>query len=152
MKVRDQAPLPNQLLFFIEENQTIGNYLLRVKTNWNEAVPDNACMATQFGETEDYIVFVSAPVGITTENVEQPFEVFYLPNNHFAISTYGLEENTVVYLTVTDMLGKTLIYQSLKKSGGSYDIEIDMSYIDKGMYIITLLTSENAYSQQIFVQ
>jgi len=41
-----------------------GEHRLRAKTNWNAPVPDDACEATTFGETEEYTVVTGATLDL----------------------------------------------------------------------------------------
>jgi len=40
----------------IPENASIGNHLMRAKTNWSGPVSNDACATSTYGETEDYLV------------------------------------------------------------------------------------------------
>ena len=42
----------------------LGEHSMRVKTNWNAGVPDDACELTTYGETEDYMVNVVTSLSI----------------------------------------------------------------------------------------
>ena len=42
----------------IPEDAALGQHVLRIKTNWNGAVPEDSCVETQYGETEDYTVII----------------------------------------------------------------------------------------------
>ena len=37
---------------------------MRVKTNWNSGVPDDACETPHYGQTEDYTVNIVTSLGI----------------------------------------------------------------------------------------
>ena len=48
----------------IPADATLGEHLMRAKTNWNNPVPDDACEETTYGETEEYTAIIDYPVGI----------------------------------------------------------------------------------------
>ena len=49
----------------IPANAPTGNHRMRAKSNWQAAVPDDACEVTQYGETEDYTVNIEEVLSIT---------------------------------------------------------------------------------------
>ena len=53
----------------IPASATLGQHLMRTKTNWAAGVPDDACETTQYGETEDYMINIlpaaAYDIGIT---------------------------------------------------------------------------------------
>ena len=40
----------------IPADAPVGEHVMRIKSNWNAAVPADSCELTQYGETEDYTV------------------------------------------------------------------------------------------------
>lgn len=110
---------------------------MRVKSNWQAPVPDDACEATQYGETEDY----SANMGVL--GVEDPtiteaeFTVISLPNNQYDI-TLTTEFDGVASIAIYNVLGQTLAYNNLEKQGDSYVYHLDMSYADTGVYFVKM--------------
>ncbi len=110
---------------------------MRVKSNWQAPVPDDACEETQYGETEDY----SANMGVLgTENqaiATAELLVVTKPNNQFEISLTTDFEG-VASIAVSNMLGQTLAFNNLEKEGNSYNYQLDMSYADAGVYFIRM--------------
>ena len=110
---------------------------MRVKSSWQEPVPDDACEVQQYGETEDY----SANMGIL--GLEDPaisnaeFTVISLPNNQYDI-TLTTEFDGIASIAVYNVLGQTLAYNNLEKQGNSYVYHLDMSYADTGVYFIKM--------------
>ena len=71
----------------IPSGETTGiQHRMRLKSNWQAPVPNDACETTQYGETEDY----SANMGILGVEdqtiIAAEFIVLTLPNNQFDIS------------------------------------------------------------------
>ncbi|MFK5982613.1 MAG: GEVED domain-containing protein [Flavobacteriaceae bacterium] len=116
---------------------TGSQHRMRVKSNWQAPVPDDACEETTYGETEDY----SANMGIL--GVEDPsisqaeFTVLTLPNNQFDI-TLTTSFDGVASIAIYNVLGQTLAFNNLNKEGDSYNYHLDMSYADAGVYFIKM--------------
>jgi len=114
-----------------------GAHRMRVKSNWQAPVPDDACEETQYGETEDY----TANVGdLSTEDqaiVAAELMVLTLANNQFDISL-TTEFEGVASIAISNILGQTLAFNNLEKEGNSYNYHLDMSYADAGIYFIKM--------------
>ena len=70
----------------IPEDATLGQHIMRAKTNWNNPVPDDACEETTYGETEDYTVNIVTSLGIDDLNQNSEFSVVSLGNNQFDVN------------------------------------------------------------------
>ena len=124
----------------IPVDATLGQHLMRVKTNWNADVPDDACETTQFGETEDYMINILPaaaydigvtdivnPITSTLSNAETiTIEIFNFGENdvtNFGVS-YSVNGGAEVVETFTETLasGTTAEY--------SFDATADMSQVE----------------------
>ena len=58
----------------IPADATLGQHLMRAKTNWQAGVPDDACELTTYGETEDYMINIlpAAAYDIGVTNITNP--------------------------------------------------------------------------------
>ena len=116
-----------------------GNHRMRVKTNWDAVVPDDACAETTYGETEDYTA------SIQTLSVEE----FSLTNNSdLKIIEKGENQfeavlNTPykgsVYAAIYNINGQQLKFKNLSRtSASSYVINLDMSQAAAGLYTLKI--------------
>lgn len=64
----------------------LGEHLLRAKTSWNAPVPDDACEASEYGETEDYKVNVGIYTNVSTRLInEAVLQLNALGNNRYEV-------------------------------------------------------------------
>ena len=81
----------------IPANATLGQHLMRTKTNWNATVPDDACELTTYGETEDYMVNVlpAAAYDIGVTNITNPVTGTLSNAETITIEIFNYGENDV---------------------------------------------------------
>jgi len=111
--------------------------LMRAKANWNAPVPADACEETTFGETEDYTAVVGTLGVDDISFTDADLIVTSLPNNIFDIKLITNYDGKA-YLAVYNMLGQQLTFKNIYKEGNSYDINLDMSAVSSGVYILKL--------------
>ncbi|RLD24705.1 MAG: hypothetical protein DRI54_05850, partial [Bacteroidetes bacterium] len=71
----------------VPADATLGEHLMRAKTNWNAPVPDDACFETTYGETEEYTVIIDNAVGIEDHAfLNDDLSIAYLPGDQFKIT------------------------------------------------------------------
>lgn len=110
---------------------------MRVKSNWQAPVPDDACEETQYGETEDYTanMGVLGIEDVTIANGEMI--VLTQSNNQFDI-TLITEFDGVASIAIYNVLGQILAFNNLEKEGDRFNYQLDMSYADAGVYFIKM--------------
>ena len=110
---------------------------MRIKSNWQAPVPDDACEETQYGETEDYTanIGVLGVEDVTISNGEMI--VLTKPNNLFDISLITTFEGTAS-IAIYNVLGQTLAFNNLEKEGDRFNYQLDMSYADAGVYFVKM--------------
>ncbi|AXG68872.1 hypothetical protein KORDIASMS9_01089 [Kordia sp. SMS9] len=123
----------------IPANANTGTHTMRAKINWNNAVPDDACENTAYGETEDYTVSVQ------TLSVE---EFAFGNNSDLSIIEKGENQfeavlntpyNGDVYAAIYNMNGQQLKFKNLSKSApNSYVVALDMSQAASGVYTLKI--------------
>ena len=130
----------------IPADAPLGEHSMRVKTNWNAGVPDDACEETTYGETEDYMVNVVTSLGFgEDELVESQFVIYSADNDNFMIKL-TTDYNDLMTFTVYDINGKILVFNNIEKTNGSsYVYDLDMSYADAGVYLIKMGNSTVGY-------
>ena len=123
--------------FNIPSDALPGMHRMRLKSNWQAVVPDDACEGTQYGETEDYTANTGI-LGLDDPAIsEAEFTVISLANNQYDI-TLTTEFDGVASIAIYNILGQTLAYNNLEKQGNSYVYHLDMSYADAGVYLIKM--------------
>ncbi|MCF6306673.1 MAG: T9SS type A sorting domain-containing protein [Flavobacteriaceae bacterium] len=119
----------------IPANATIGEHIMRAKTNWNAPVPADACEETTFGETEDY----TANIGVLGVNDfvinNSNLIITSIDNNNFEV-IFNSEFDGTVYMAIYNMLGQQLGVKLVENNGGSYRMNIDLSNVESGVYLI----------------
>ena len=130
----------------IPADAPLGEHSMRVKTNWNAGVPDDACEETTYGETEDYMVNVVTSLGFgEDELVESQFVIYSADNDNFMIKL-TTDYSDLMTFTVYDINGKILVFNNIEKTNGlSYVYDLDMSYADAGVYLIKMGNSTVGY-------
>ena len=98
--------------FLIPEDALTGPHILRAKANWAADVPNDACIETTYGETEDYSVFISeSSLGII-ENTFPENPIIY-PNPTDGNVSIDLRKNyNNVIMQLNDILGRQIIEKS----------------------------------------
>ena len=81
----------------IPVDATLGQHLMRTKTNWNATVPDDACATTQYGETEDYMINIlpAAAYDIGVTNITNPVTGSLSNAETVTIEIFNYGENDV---------------------------------------------------------
>lgn len=131
----------------------LGDHILRVKTNWDGSVPNDACEATGYGETEDYTTMVSPLTGLTDITFdESEMIVSETQNNQFKIRYAPEKINETLTVTVHNISGQKLISNRVEKNGDFYEFAFDMSYAKPGMYLVRLGTDTFGKVKRIIVK
>ncbi len=136
----------------IPSGSTIGQHLMRAKSNWNGPVPDDACLETNFGETEDYTAQIGT-VGIG-ENIfdENGLTVLTLDNNNFDVSLKTNNYSGDLNLSVYNTLGQRLLFKKLQNEGNLYNYKLDMSYVAQGVYLVRVGNKKDGRVKRIIVK
>ena len=130
----------------IPENAPIGQHLMRIKTNWNAGVPDDACEETQYGVTEDYTANIVESLSITDLDMSSSELVVYSNNNKDFVIKLLTGYSDTLNLRVYDTNGKLISTNSLEKSTSiSYIHNLDMGQVSPGVYLIQLGNSNTGF-------
>ena len=130
----------------IPSDAPLGEHSMRVKTNWNAGVPDDACEETTYGETEDYMVNVVTSLGFgENELSESQFKIYSADNDNFTIKL-TTDYSDLITFTVYDVNGKIVVFNNIEKTtGASYIYDLNMSYAASGVYLIKMGNSTVGY-------
>ncbi len=131
---------------------TLGQHLMRAKTNWNAPVPNDACEETTYGETEDY----TAQIGVlgTGENAldENAFTISSQDNKIFDVKLKTTNYSEDMILTVYNILGEKLLYRKLENEGNGYEYKLNLGYVASGVYLIRLGNNETGLVKRVIVK
>ena len=113
--------------FSIPSDATLGSHFIRFKSNWNAAVPDDACEATTYGEIEEYTVNIVESLGISDENILN-LRIFPNPvdGDIVTISTsiYGNK-----FVEVFDINGREVLSTTI------FNDNLNISSLEAGFYL-----------------
>ncbi|HOI32247.1 MAG TPA: GEVED domain-containing protein, partial [Bacteroidales bacterium] len=129
------------LTFVIAEDAQLGEHLMRIKTNWNAGVPDDACAETEYSETEDYMLNIVLPTGtIALPEMDSELELVHLGNKQYEVSFISEKLTTQVLINLHNSLGINLVENKVPYINDRYTYPLDMSYASPGVYIIRMGT------------
>lgn len=141
------------MLLPVTNTATLGEHILRVKTNYNNNVPEDPCEETVFGETEDYIVNIVLETGSDIASLENnELHLINRGNNQYKVEYESNFMNETMVLTIHDIRGNTLISNKVPSQNGSYHFEFDMSYAPKGVYLLRLGTDQFGKVKRFVIQ
>ena len=124
----------------------LGEHSMRVKTNWNAGVPDDACELTTYGETEDYMVNVVTSLSIPELEFSSSNMVIYSNDNESFTVKLTTEYSHLINLILYDTRGRILISSYISKTNNlSYIHELNMSGAEAGIYFVRLGNSTVGY-------
>tara|TARA_R100001369_G_scaffold89785_5_gene127858 strand:+ start:289 stop:3216 length:2928 start_codon:yes stop_codon:yes gene_type:complete len=136
----------------IPDGVTLGQHLMRAKTNWNSPVPDDACEETSYGETEDYMANIFDPLSTNDPFSEAQFTVINTGNNNFDVTLKTQSVTGKLELSVYNVLGQRLVYRVLENEGEGYNYNLNMNYVKSGVYLVKLGNSKIGKVQRIIVE
>ncbi len=137
----------------IPDGVMLGQHIMRVKSNWNELVPLDACEGTTYGETEDYTVDLVLHLGVNQMPLQDAdLIVRTFANNQFQIILESLEVTETLTINLHNVLGQKLVENRVEKSNGRYIYDLDMSYAKPGAYIVRFGNAKYGKVKRIMVQ
>ena len=138
MLFRSQIVLP--------ADATLGEHTMRVKTNWNAGVPDDACDVTSYGETEDYTVNVVTSLGIGDLEFNASNILIYSNDNENFTVKLNTDYSDLITFSVYDTRGRVLQSSNITKTNSlGYIYNLNMSNAEAGIYFIRLGNSTVGY-------
>ncbi len=138
----------------LPSNAALGKHVLRVKAIDITSSGDinDPCTNFGFGEVHDYTVNITDST-LSTENInlsDAELKVFTLENQKYIFHlTSNYEE--MLSFRVYDILGKTVVFNNIRKNGNRYEYTLDMSYASAGTYIIKMGGKKNYKEYKIIV-
>ncbi len=134
----------------IPANANSGEHLMRLRTNWQDPVPD-ACSDVSYGETEDYKVNILTSGGIDVFEGNQ-ITLQTIDNNHFLVTLKSPKYRKDVNIKVYTMGGKEIVNHNLKNRQGEYTYDLNLQYVAKGIYLLRIGNDEAGKIKKIIVK
>ena len=129
----------------VPDDATLGEHIMRAKTNWNAPVPDDACEETNYGETEDYIVNIVESLAIDDSILaNSEFRIISQDNNQFNISLSTIYNDDISF-SVYNVSGQVIVFNNISKNSDKYLYDLDMSYAAAGVYLVKMGNSSIGY-------
>jgi hypothetical protein len=133
---------------------SLGQHLMRVKTNWNGIVPTDACAETTYGETEDYTVNITANNLGTNDFYKDKSELVIatLDNKLFDITLFQNETTEPLDISVHNIVGQKVVFHELENKNGKYYYQLDMNYAPSGVYLVRIGNEKYGRVKRIIVK
>ena len=129
----------------VPDDGTLGEHIMRAKTNWNAPVPDDACEETQYGETEDYMANIVESLGIDDSALgSSDFKIITQDNNQFNVSLTTIYNEDISF-SVYNVSGQVIVFNNISKNSQKYIYNLDMSYAAAGIYLVKMGNSVIGY-------
>jgi hypothetical protein len=126
----------------VPANATLGQHIMRAKTNWNAPVPADACEETQYGETEDYMANIVESLDIDNIQIEN---ISIYPNPIINMLNVNIGSNSNLNYSIFNITGQIILKGSFVK----YNNRVNFSELSKGIYFLqvldTQLNKQNTY-------
>ena len=131
---------------------TLGEHTMRVKTNWNAGVPDDSCVETTYGETEDYMVNVVTSLSIGDLEFNGSNMIVYSTDNENFTVKLTTEYSELMTLSVYDTRGRILESRNITKTNNlSYLYNLNMTNAEAGIYFIRFGNATVGYKTERIV-
>jgi len=128
----------------IPSDANLGSHVMRAKANWNSVVPDDACEATSYGETEDYTVVIVESLGINDLELS---DLRIYPNpvdgNYVTIKS---PINGDKYVKLFDINGRRVLSTTI-----TGDV-LDISSINSGFYMVEITINGYTNISKLIIQ
>ena len=146
----------NNVLTFHQANFTVpGNAVtgqplrMRVASDYSANPTPTPCLDLQYGQVEDYSIFVSGPVGIKIPVANVPFSVFPNPFTGNTRIEYNLNSAAAVTLEVFNAIGEktTSLVAESQQSAGKHTYTFEGA--TPGVYTVRLTIDGQSIVQKI---
>lgn len=121
---------------------TTGTHLMRLRGEDDDQDGDllNPCDILEFGRTNDYTANITGTLGLADASSSRNIQVITLQDNNFDIQLNTPSEDRI-YIGVYNMLGQQLKYKEVARRDEGYGLNLDMSQMASGVYLVRLGTS-----------
>ncbi len=121
-------------------NATDGMHLMRLRGEDQDQTGDvlDPCDDLQFGRTNDYTANISGVLSIEEQQINNgKLLVTSLDNNNFDIQ-FNTDFEERIFIAVFNTLGQQLTYKPVAQVDGGYRINLDLSAMAAGVYLVRL--------------
>lgn len=136
---------PQGLLSTLNGKQSLGNWTLHITDDTN----------TDGGNLLNWSIEMCSNTYLANEEVtidNKDFLVYEISKNRFKSTVRDSNLSKNLDITLYDMAGQLLLKKRMIRKGANYETEFDMSYANKGVYIIKLTDGTTNYSKKIIVK
>ena len=119
----------------VPDDGTLGEHIMRAKTNWNAPVPDDACEETQYGETEDYMVNIVESLGFSNIQIDN---ISVYPNPVSNLLNINTGTNSDLSYSIFNIMGQGISKGILKRTNNT----INFAELNRGVYFLNVFSKE----------
>ena len=119
----------------VPDDGTLGEHIMRAKTNWNAPVPDDACEETQYGETEDYMVNIVESLGFSNIQIDN---ISVYPNPVSNLLNINTGTNSDLSYSIFNIMGQGISKGILKRTNNT----INFAELNRGVYFLNVFNKE----------
>ncbi|MBC7862331.1 MAG: T9SS type A sorting domain-containing protein [Bacteroidia bacterium] len=146
--------VPNVVAFTVPLTSATGLTGMRVRSRSTAGALDStsACLPTGTGETEDYLITIDIPLGMTKSDIGKSIYVFPNPSN--GIVNVGVSLVTPSRLTyqVINLNGATIYNEQAGIQNGNIKKTMDLSGFPKGVYFIKVISDKEVMMKKVVLQ
>jgi len=133
-----QTNLGATLSFTIDANANLGEHLLRAKSSDVLSNTQDACLDMQYGETEDYKVFIKSNVGVEEQSLTPQLQIVSIQNGVYTLK-FNTNQSFNGQVMIHNSLGQ-LVYSGTVNTDKT--ITLDLSKYAKGAYLINVISTD----------
>lgn len=97
-------------------------------------------------------ILITVVNGIAEGNGLQDVAIYPNPNNGMFTVAFELMTEAKVIITVSDLLGKTVYEESLGNYSGPYNKQMDLTSLQKGIYLVNVQVGNDRINKRIIIQ
>ena len=102
--------------------------------------------------TSSDTVFITVVNGIAEGNPLQDVSIYPNPNNGMFNVAFELMTEASVNIMVADMLGKVVYEENIGNYSGSYNKQLDLTSLQKGVYLVNVQVGSERINKRIIIQ
>lgn len=102
--------------------------------------------------TSSDTVLITVVNGIAEGNALTDVAIYPNPNNGMFNVSFELINEANVIITVTDLLGKTVYEENLGNYSGPYNKQMDLTSLQKGIYLVNVQIGNDRINKRIIIQ
>ena len=130
----------------IPEGAVLGTHIMRIKSNWQSQVPDDACEDTTYGETEDYTVNLVTSLGFGDFELNNSELIIYSTDNKYFTLKLYTSRSELMMLSIMDVSGRVLnTNEIIKNNYSSYNYNLNMAGYETGVYFVKIGNPNSGY-------